>query len=145
MDNTKFISEVIEKMVDSQIANTQALTSLKELIKHNAEKIQRIEGFFSNGFKSNISHIRFHVDDVTRKIEDINKNIVNLEKSHSVEVLTEKIVQLTKKIDANQLALKESIESYKKASFWLKPIIGLITAFCAVIASIMGILKLWQG
>lgn len=145
MDNTKFISEVIEKMVDSQISNTQALTSLKESINHTYEKLQRIEGFFNNGFRTNISYIKVNVDEAIKKIEEINKSIASIEKNQSIEVLSEKLEQLNRKVEDNQQALKESIESYKKTSFWVKPIVGLITAFCAVIASIMGILKLWQG
>ena len=56
-EGLKLVSEVMEKMIDSQISNTQALTSLRNKTEQAEERIKSVETFFVNGFRGDIKMI----------------------------------------------------------------------------------------
>lgn len=134
------ISEVLEKMIDSQIANTEALTTLKEYLhecketwRSCNEKLSLIDKHFSNGFRSELKqHVTSEIERSLREIEALAA-----ERSAQQRVLLEEVGGLSKRLDV----LNQTLESFKSMKFWLKLLFGLIVAIAGIAAAVKEILS----
>ena len=119
-DFTELYSEILEKMIDSQIKNTEALTSFeasseeaKEIVAENKKSVQEIKAYFTNGFRAEIKkHVTKEIDELRGNINEMSEKV---NKVHSM---------LT------------------KPAFWIKLLASIIIAFGAISAAIVTILKL---
>lgn len=111
---TELLSEILEKMIDCQMANTQALTSLKSIVDENNNKVKIISAHFTNGFRSEIK-------------EHITKEI----KKHVTS--EECMIGLLKD-------LKKEVMAFKTLGFWFKVIVSFVVAFGALAVAIVKIL-----
>ncbi len=115
MPEDSLVSEVLEKMIDSQIANTQALTTLKDSIDQLNSSTSEIKSHFTNGFRA-----------------DIKKHV------------TEEF-ETTHEISANTLAklneLINEVKHFRSVGFWFKTIGGFIAALAAVAVALAAILS----
>ncbi len=104
----ELLSEVLEKMIDSQMANTQALTTLKNYQRETCETMKKIEEHFTDGFRSEIKN-------------HISEQAMNNRKA---------IQKMTEAIEG----LNRNVNSFKSFGFWFK----LVTAFVIAQAAIVG-------
>ncbi len=119
-DFTELYSEILEKMIDSQIKHTEALTSLEScsdevinLVAENKESVQEIKAYFTNGFRAEIKrHVTKETDELKVKIDEM---AIKVNKVHSM---------LT------------------KPTFWIKLLTSIIIAIGAISAAIVAIMKL---
>jgi uncharacterized phage infection (PIP) family protein YhgE len=110
------LSDVLEKMIDSQISNTEALTQLHnsfdeihdELSQTNTA-VSSIKDQFTNGFRSEIKE---HIALCAEKTDQINEQILDQIKN-----------------------LQEEVASFKTAGFWIKIIGAFITAIAIIAAA----------
>lgn len=107
------LAEVLEKMIDCQMSNTQALTGLKSAVDDSNKNSKAILGHFSNGFRS---EIKSHITDESAKQNDQQTKIL--------ECLKE---------------VKKEIQTFKSVGFWIKVILGFITALGVISAAIIKI------
>ena len=107
----ELISEVLEKTIDSQVANTQALTSLRDYQRQSAEIIRYVEKEFKNGFRM---EIKTHI---TNELEDIKKIL----QEHSEKIN----------------ALQNTVDSFKNIKFWFKATVTLLMAVGTIFAVIL--------
>lgn len=84
MADTKLISEVLVKMIDSQISNTQALTSLKGSLNEANGRLKDIDVFFRNGFREDIRKLLSALNH--KKIEEIEKTLHNIKEQNKLWV-----------------------------------------------------------
>lgn len=115
--------EVIEKVIDSQIENTKALTTLNNKIDDTNERIKGIEAIMHNGFRSEIKDCNTKLDNSNVRIEKIEKE------TEKITILLDKHSKLNDKID-------KIIEQNK---FWAR-LTSIIVAVGAVAAVVY---KLW--
>lgn len=112
----KIISDVLEKMIDSQIENTEAMTSVKGELDEVESNTDTILSYFRNGFRSEIKeHISNEINVLKKSQEDIVKE---------VEKLTRQA---------------RSINSF---SFWAKMVGSFIGSIAIIAGAIMGIINL---
>lgn len=112
----KIISDVLEKMIDSQIENTEAMTSVKGELDEVESNTDTILSYFRNGFRSEIKeHISNEINVLKKSQEDIAKE---------VEKLTRQA---------------RSINSF---SFWAKMVGSFIGSIAIIAGAIMGIINL---
>ncbi len=65
------ISEILDKLIDTQQASTEATTSLKNSMEDAAHSIREVASNFKNGFRS---ELKKHIDDAHAKdIEAIDE------------------------------------------------------------------------
>ncbi len=112
-----FISEVLEKMIDSQIANTQALTALKSTLDENNERLKDIDSFFRNGFRQDI------------------KQLVS-ESQDSTDVCKEGHDKTKTKLNSVEDSLREIKDQNK---VWAR-VVAAIVAFAAIAAAVVKII-----
>ncbi len=80
-DNSDLISEVLEKMIDSQISNTQALTALKSTLDENNDRLKSIDGFFRNGFRQDLRTLVSELEDIQEGQNNLGSKIGSVEDS----------------------------------------------------------------
>ena len=120
MSSETLIAEVLEKMIDSQIANTEALTSLRFALSDTSTELKELRSFFSNGFRGDIREIlktseqnNQHVNEIYVKIsEDIDAHNNECQKGKD-EIIRE-------------------VSSFKSIGFWIKIICGAIVSLGAI-------------
>lgn len=123
-ENFSWLSDVMEKMIDSQIANTQALTSLKDSLENTTERMKAVEAFFANGFRSDIKKIIYEVRDSSKELQEAHKKLGE-------------IVMTNEELKTQNNELMVEVVSYKKVGFWMKAIFGFILTLAAIIAGIV--------
>lgn len=126
-------TDALEKMIDSQIANTEALTALKVHSEETNRHLSKMLDLFSNGFRTDIKML----------LLDNNKNderftaILDKMEGHKLEA--RKGVEAYLKEMKEELA--ERIDTYKRVGFWIKTISCIVGGIAAVVGGILGILK----
>ena len=119
------IAEILEKMIDSQISNTEALTSLKDSVDKLNFVTLDINDHFKNGFRSEIKE---HVTKQINYVLDKSKT------AHSEQQLLEE--NICSRME--QLILE--VRSFKKIGFWVKTFGALLGSMAVVVAAIAGII-----
>lgn len=114
---TVLLTDILEKMIDCQIANTQAMTAIKSTTDDLMDKCDEIAGHFTNGFRSEIKE---HVTQELKKITDSNT----------------KTAVLISEIEKEIQSLKTEIKEFKTAPFWSKVVLGLVGAIGAIAAAV---------
>ena len=79
MADKDLVSEVLNRLIDSQISNTQALTSLKGTLDENNERLKDIDGFFRNGFRGDIKTILSELEDAQEERSSLKSKIAAVE------------------------------------------------------------------
>jgi DNA repair exonuclease SbcCD ATPase subunit len=79
MADNDLVSEVLNRLIDSQISNTQALTSLKSTLDENNERLKDMDGFFRNGFRSDIKTILSELEDAQEERTRLKSKIESVE------------------------------------------------------------------
>jgi aspartokinase len=158
------LSDVIEKVIDAEVASTTALSALKgtvdqliELARQNAENIRVVEEHFKNGFKSEIkNHVSQVVEEhdnheacrdfITNKLQETQENILASIQEHQ-DFAEDMLVAMTRIRDENanfitQLKerideLKAEIEKFHTFGFWAKIIIGAIIGIGSISALVL--------
>lgn len=125
---------VFEKMIDSQIRNTEALTSLREILNDHGQKIERIDVLMHNGFRSDIKiavsdiqAIKIVLTEISKKSNDDTNKIDNLTKESTGQ--TSKLGSMS--TDINNIKTQNTV--------WAK-IVALVCAVGAIAATIV---KFW--
>lgn len=125
-DAITLLSDVLEKMIDSQISNTEALTqvhnALDEInneISDMDEKIAALKDQFSNGFRSELKErMREYAEESEKTHEEIN---------HAIE------------------DVKEELETFKSLGFWAKVIAAFITTLGILVAAVIKLVSILAG
>lgn len=87
--------EVIEKVIDSQIENTKALTSLKNKIDDQSERVKGMEKIFHNGFRADIKDCKVQTDKMSIKQEELAKEIHKLSsKNEKLEKIEQNVAKI---------------------------------------------------
>lgn len=114
----QLISEILDKMIDTQTASTEALTnqkaaldSLLKAVLHNTELLEQINKHFANGFRSEIKQ---HID---TKCGEIN-------------VLLEKLIEQDTKLN----------DLLSKPSYWIKLILATVAATAGAIGGLVALI-----
>lgn len=129
---TELVSEVFEKLIDSQIANTQALTSLKETTEEVADRLKGIEGFFVNGFRGDLKQLLTELDSLKKKVNKTSETLEHMEDTYD---------QRFRERQSQYQEMTDKIESYKKIGFWFKVVAGFIGAIAVISTSVVLIMK----
>lgn len=109
--------DVLEKMIDSQISNTESLTSFNQILHDCKEKVNEIEDHFTNGFRSELKdYIR----------TELNKQQLAFQAAINVAVA-----------DITKVILE-----FKRISFWIKIIFGGVVAIGSIAVAIEKIVDL---
>ena len=96
MADKDLVSEVLDRLIDSQISNTQALTALRSTLSENNERLKDLDGFFRNGFRSDIKTMILELSDASKERDQLKSLIDSVEnitrsKIGSVENITREI------------------------------------------------------
>ncbi len=129
---TELVSEVFEKLIDSQIANTQALTSLKVTIGEVADRLKGVEGFFANGFRADIKQLLTELNTLKDKVDETSKILGEMEETYDKRF---------KKGETQHQEITDKIESYKRFGFWFKVVAGFLGAIALIASSVVIIIK----
>jgi hypothetical protein len=118
------ISDILDKLIETQQATADSNAALKESVSTMVETLKKMEGHFTNGFKSDIkSHIDISNRDLLKPIEKNGEYLVSVI-SHLREVSTK---------------AQEAVDTLSKPWFWIK-IVGATTAALGSIAAILALL-----
>ena len=126
-------TEVFEKLIDSQIENTRSLTSLTETVKSVASRLQDIERFFTNGFRSDIKQLLSRVDDLKAQTKKTSEMLDQMEDTYD---------ERFRKRQTQYQNITDKIESYKNFGFWFKVVAGFIGAIAIIVGSILAVAKI---
>jgi len=126
-------TEVFEKLIDSQIENTRSLTSLTETVKSVACRLQDIERFFTNGFRSDIKQLLSEVDTLKDQTKKTSEMLDHMEDTYD---------ERFRKRQTQYQSITDKIESYKKIGFWFKVVAGFIGAIALIVGSILAVAKI---
>lgn len=139
-NSSKLISDVLEKMIDSQVANTHALTSLQGTMETVNDRLQNVEHFFTNGFRDDIK-LLINASNLNREEQILLIAALKKleERQQTCPVYHEEFEkQLTNECDK----LGRKVESYKRFGFWFKVIAGFLASIGVIVASIVAVIKL---
>lgn len=100
--SVEVLADLLEKLVDVQVVQSEKLSVLKELTRSSAVDIDGIRAQFSNGFKS---EIKKHVSEETQTMLD-------------------KMVSLESKVSE----VDNKLEGFQKPGFWAKIIVSFLVA-----------------
>jgi len=114
-DVSRLWSDVVEKMIDSQISNTEAATSLRDSINEMNAMLSEIRTHFSNGFRAEIKE---HITECNEENEKLLKNLV-----------------------AQNKEIQEEIKSFKKFGFWVRVGGGFIAAIAMIAVAVNAIVQ----
>lgn len=140
----QLVNDVLEKLIDSQITNAKAISELKsavekniETTKENAQALQRVIAFFSNGFKKELKDYiseemlcHDHYQEFSTKFDNLlekyNKQVEEMGElqagyqealdKYSVSVITE----LT--------AVRQHLSRFHTTGFWVKMLATILIA-----------------
>ncbi len=112
------ISEILDKVIDTQQASTEAMTGLKSAVEQNGERLHELNSHFKNGFRSELKE---HVSSQTVKCEDAMSN------------LKDEISEL-------QITMKAFHELMSKPSYWIKLILTTVVATTTAIGGIVALI-----
>ena len=105
----EFLTELLEKLVEAQIAQSDKMSAIKVQSEVSTDKIAWIKSQFTNGFRSEIkTHITAAVDDHNRICQT------------KLDVIVKEVQLLTDKVS-----------TYQQPKFWAKVIVA--TFFAAVV------------
>ncbi len=110
------VSDVLEKMIDSQIANTEAMTTLKNAVDENNELLEKISSYFTNGFRQEI-------------------------KNHVSEVSDERMEEV-KEISSSMANLTKEMKTFKSIGFWVKLTVGFIASLSVLSITVYKVIDL---
>lgn len=133
--NSAIMTELLEKMIDSQTENTRALTTLTEQIASGFENrtcagpvtkvLSEINAHFTNGFRSEIkAHINQAIEAHQNKAETI------------VTANGQRIDELSKKVDAMTTVIDKHYAVITRPGFWLKGFVAFVIAIAAIISGV---------
>ncbi|KKM91802.1 hypothetical protein LCGC14_1224930 [marine sediment metagenome] len=98
------ISDILDKLIDSQTASTEANTGLKESIDDMNDTLKAMHSHFTNGFRAELkSH-------VTTELEEIKENL-----------------------SINTSKTKELCNTLMKPSFWVKLVATIVGSLAILI------------
>lgn len=133
--NAAIMTELLEKMIDSQTENTKALTTLTEQIETGFENrtcagpvsamLAEINAHFTNGFRSEIKE---HIDQALE--------------SHRIKVVstnTQKIDELAKSVHNLTDDIEKHYSAITRPGFWIKTFVAFIIAMAAIISGVTAI------
>jgi len=164
------VSQVLEKMIDSQITNTEALVSLKHSADESAQQIKGVSSFFSNGFREDIRIIKTTLEQTSTELKELKElrdcHTALIEASQQIEdmssffsngfredirimktTLEQACIKLKELRDLQNTYteslkhLDEKIDSFKQAGFWIKVIAGFIAAIAIIAGAVAQILQ----
>lgn len=74
--NEKLLADLLEKMIDSQAASSQAVTQLRDTLTDTCSAVKELNRHFSNGFKAEIKqHITTGFDEFRESIQAVDEKV----------------------------------------------------------------------
>lgn len=124
-----FLTELLEKLVEAQILQSERLAVLNVLTESNGENIMWIKGQFTNGFRSEIkTHITSAVDVVDK---DLAVAATNVDKK--LDILMQEVAQV-----------KSKIKQYSSPKFLAKVLIALMISFAVFVTLTHSVYDIWK-
>jgi len=138
-NNSKLISDVLEKMIDSQVSNTHALTSLQGTMETVNDRLQNVEHFFTNGFRDDIKMLVNSANLNKEEQLSLIRVITALDKRQQQCPLLHEQAKQSLIQECDKLGYK--VDSYKKFGFWFKVVAGFVASISIIAASAAAAIK----
>ena len=117
------ISDILDKLIDTQQANAEASTALKAAVRESNEILDDIRVHFTNGFRSEIkNHVTEELDDHFKK---------NFDQQESV---SKSLQEINTKLD-------KVVETLTRPWFWIKLVGTIVVSLGVIIAAVSQILQ----
>lgn len=133
-DSIELLSEVLDKLIETQVKNAQVTSGLKSAVEENSRHLkdvhallEKVNGHFSNGFRHEFR------DALTEATRDLK--ITVHEKSAEGHVEAGKILK----------ALTDFTEAIKSPKSWIGAFLLVASIFGAVAGMVTVVLKLMGG
>lgn len=110
----EFLAEMLEKLVDAQLTQTDKISSMKENISVSREDLNYIKSQFTNGFRSEIKN------HITSTIKDQNDK--------EIKGLEAKMDKLIQRVDEGH----RKIDVFRRPRFWIKILASLLVAIATI-------------
>ena len=121
----EFLTELLEKLVDAQLAQSDNMSALKGHVSTCCEDIKWVKSQFTNGFRSEIkTHITQTAKDQNDVCEEIAQKI-------------DTIIEETKSVN-------EKVQIYTKPSFWAKVIIAILLTTVTLAITAHSVYDIWH-
>lgn len=128
-DFLDFVSEILEKMIDSQAGQIEKISSVSANCTHGLSMLEDIQKQFRNGFRS---EIKKHIDEKIKELKEkeINNVLCKLEAQDEIlDSLTDKVDQA---IEVKPAEVLEAVKSYRSIGFWAKVISAALVAVASI-------------
>ena len=143
------ISDILDKLIDTQSATAQSLAQIRESLSTTAKLTEEINKHFHNGFRSEIKdHVSDKVEELSAQIQDIiailAQRVELVEKKQQTIILgaAENFREVTRQVKETLEQNKKLAETLEKPWHWIKIIGGILGSIAVIVG---GIVTLYQA
>lgn len=135
------ISDILDKLIDTQQNNAEASASLKSAVFESNKILYDIRAHFTNGFRSEIKkHITSEIEEFSQSIiSDIRENSrVAIECSKANQTKQDRALESIQDIS---LKMNTLMDTLNKPWFWIKLVGTVVVALGVIIGAVSKLLQ----